>query len=238
MKTYQSVQEEIEYGLWCESLDLLQSNQLNEFSFSIPSSLKRYYDFAKEIVEKIGMNIKDMITILKDSRVFKFFKMIKFSFSKLFDFIKKGYKAYVDLHKALGQFMANTKVAKWTTEKIAELDQFLQNHPKTKRMAGFAVGALLVYIWTQLISFVGDIDFDFSQESLFNALLGKFTLTDIFGGESGVKLLTFVITGNFTSFPWPGSTSVLFIGSIIYTLVKLYQIRGVTVPNPNTLPKS
>lgn len=238
MKTFQQFNETYEYELWCESLDLLSNNQLNEFKFSIPSKLRKYYDFAKDIVEKIGMNIKDMMVILKDSRVFKFFKTIKFSFKKLFDFIKKGYKAYVDLHKALGEYLANTKVAKWTTEKIAELDAFLQKHPKTKRMAGFAVGALLVYIWTQLISFVGDIDFDFSQEALFDALLGKFTLMDIFGGESGVKLLTFVITGNFTSFPWPGSTSVLFIGSIIYTLVKLYQIRGVEVPNPKTLPRS
>ena len=64
----------------------------------------------------------------------------------LFSLIKKGFKAYKEVIKAIGEYVASTKVGKWTEQKLKDLDAFLAKHPKTKRIAGMAVAGILIYI--------------------------------------------------------------------------------------------
>ena len=60
-----------------------------------------------------------------DKLVFKFFAKIKFSMSYLFKLVKKGFKAYKEIIKAIGEYVASIKVGKWTEEKLKQLDDFL-----------------------------------------------------------------------------------------------------------------
>lgn len=224
MKSFSYYSQDRDYETYLEAVNLHEDDTLNEFLSAITGKLKKYYDFIKDLAEKAKIGVKDIAELLKNKGVFEFFKKIGFSIKRLFDLVKNGFKYYRDLQKAIAEYIAETKVAKWTAEKIKDLDEFLKRHPKTKRLVGVAVGAILLYIWLNM-SFTGDFDYDFDQSTLISALMGNFSLTDIFTGPEGIKLLTLFITGSFLSFPWPGPQTALFIVSLIYGLAKTFNVR-------------
>lgn len=224
MKSFSYYSQDRDYETYLEAVNLHVDDTLNEFLSAITGKLKKYYDFIKDLAEKAKIGVKDIAELLKNKGVFEFFKKIGFSIKRLFDLVKNGFKYYRDLQKAIAEYIAETKVAKWTAEKIKDLDEFLKRHPKTKRLVGVAVGAILLYIWLNM-SFTGDFDYDFDQSTLISALMGNFSLTDIFTGPDGIKLLTLFITGSFLSFPWPGPQTALFIVSLIYGLAKTFNVR-------------
>lgn len=192
---------------------------LNEFA--IPGRLKKIWEFIKGLAERISIKIIDLVKLFLDKVVFKFFAKIKFSFKYLFDLVKKGFKYYKDVIKAIGDYLAKTRVGKWTEEKLKALDKFLATHPKTKRIAGVAVAALLIYIWLNM-TFTGDADFDFDMTDMITALGGSFTLSTLFAGASGMALLMLFATGALgLSFPWPGPQHFQFIGAVVYGSAKL-----------------
>lgn len=228
MKTFHSFIEEQEYQTYLKAIYLHENNQIiNESLSDVAGSLRRYYDFIKELAEVTKLGIKQIANFLKEKVVFRFFKAIKFSISRLFNLAKDGFKYYKDLQSAIAQYISQTKVVQWTEQKVKELDAFLQTHPKIKRLAGIAVAALLIYIWLNM-SFTGDLDYDFDQVAIFSALTGSYTLTELFSGENGVKLIMLFVTGKFlgVGFPWPGPSSILFVGSLLYGLAKFAKSRG------------
>lgn len=125
--------------------------------------------------------MKDLVKLFLNKVVFKFFAKIKFSMKYLFDLVKRGFKAYKQIIKAIGEYIANTKVGRWTEDKLKDLDAFLAKHPKTKRIAGLAVAGILIYIWLNM-TFTGNADYDFDMGDMILALGGGFTLSTLFAG--------------------------------------------------------
>ena len=143
------------------------------------------------------------------------------SMAKLFSIVKAGFKAYKQVIKAIGEYMASTKVGRWTEDKLKDLDAFLAKHPKTKRIAGLAVAGILIYIWLNM-TFTGNADYDFDMGDMIMALGGGFTLSTIFAGPDGMALLTLFATGVIgLSFPWPGPQHIQFVGAVLYGSAKL-----------------
>ena len=178
-------------------------------------------DFFKEVAGAIGASLSDVVEFFKDSRVLRFFSKIGWSFKKLYDILKRGYRAYKDLIDAVSEYVAKTKVGKWTTEELKKLDEWLKKHPKTRRLAGAGLAALVVYLWFYM-SFTGDFSWDFDMTDVFGSLDGSVGWTDVFGGAQGMKFLLALATGVTLnlSFPWPGPTTVHFVGSVILSLGK------------------
>ena len=194
-------------------------SMLNELG--IPKRLKKIWGFIKELAEKVSFKLVDLVKLFMDKVVFKFFAKIKFSMEWLFKLVKKGFKAYKDVIKAIGDYIASTKVGKWTEEKLKDLDAFLAKHPKTKRIAGMAVAGILIYIWLNM-TFTGNADYDFDMTDMILALGGGFTLSTLFAGPEGMALLTLFATGMIgLSFPWPGPQHFQFIGAVLYGSAKL-----------------
>lgn len=192
---------------------------LNELA--IPGKLKKIWSFLKELKDIVKVKIMDLAKLFMNKLVFKFFAKIKFSMKYLFDLVKKGFKAYKEVIKAIGEYIASTKVGRWTEEKLKSLDAFLTKHPKTKRIAGMAVAGILIYIWLNM-TFTGNADYDFDMGDMILALGGGFTLSTIFAGPEGMALLTLFATGVIgLSFPWPGPQHIQFIGAILYGSAKL-----------------
>ena len=187
----------------------------------IPSKLKSIWTFIKDLKEKASVKLVDLVKLFLDKVVFKFFAKIKFSISYLFKLVKKGFKAYKDIIKAIGEYVASTKVGKWTEDKLKALDDFLAKHPRTKRIAGIVVAGLLIYIWLNM-TFTGNADYDFDMTDMISALGGGFTLSTLFAGPEGMALLMLFATGVMgLSFPWPGPQSIQFIGAVLYGSAKL-----------------
>lgn len=189
--------------------------------FVIPSRLKKIWSFLLELKDIVKVKIMDLVKLFLNKVVFKFFAKIKFSMNYLFKLVKKGFKAYKDVIKAIGEYIASTKVGKWTEDKLKDLDAFLAKHPKTKRIAGMAVAGILIYIWLNM-TFTGNADYDFDMTDMILALGGGFTLSSLFAGPEGMALLTLFATGMIgLSFPWPGPQHFQFIGAVLYGSAKL-----------------
>jgi len=199
----------------------LDSEETILSEFAIPGKLKKIWKFLMELKDIIKVKVVDLVKLFLDKTVFKFFAKIKFSLDWLFKLVKKGFKAYKDVIKAIGEYIANTKVGKWTEEKLKDLDAFLAKHPKTKRIAGMAVAGILIYIWLNM-TFTGNADYDFDMTDMILALGGGFTLSSLFAGPEGMALLTLFATGMIgLSFPWPGPQHFQFIGAVVYGSAKL-----------------
>ena len=214
---------EIQYEEFC---NFVYENKLNEDTivlkeFAIPGKLKKVWSFIVKLKDIIKVKMVDMVKLFLNKLVFKFFAKIKFSLDYLFKLVKKGFKAYKEVIKAIGEYISSTKVGRWTEDKLKDLDAFLAKHPKTKRIAGLAVAGILIYIWLNM-TFTGNADYDFDMGDMIMALGGGFTLSTLFAGPEGMALLTLFATGVLgLSFPWPGPQHVQFIGAILYGSAKL-----------------
>tara|TARA_B100001093_G_C26831451_1_gene1016312 strand:+ start:412 stop:1245 length:834 start_codon:yes stop_codon:yes gene_type:complete len=214
---------ELQYKEFCNFVNENKLDSENSIlkEFVIPSRLKKIWSFLTELKDLVKVKLTDMVKLFMNKLVFKFFAKIKFSMKYLFGLVKKGFKAYKEVIKAIGEYVASTKVGKWTEEKLKDLDAFLAKHPKTKRMAGFAVAGILIYIWLNM-TFTGNADYDFDMADMLLALAGGFTLSTLFAGPDGMALLMLFATGVIgLSFPWPGPQSFQFVGAVLYGSAKL-----------------
>lgn len=220
MKTFSLyLQEEWEYQQFVKWAD----GELDEAI--IPPGLKRKFQFITDLAAKLKTNVKKLIQLFKNKNVFTFFQKINWDWNKLYKILRLGYEGHKKIIGAVGEFLHNTPVGKWTEEKLRELDKFLQNHPKLKRLTGVAVAAILAYIWFNM-TFTGNPLYDFGMDDLIDAIAGNFTLSSIFAGPDGMKLLTLFATGVLgLSFPWPGPAKVQFAFAIIQTLARKVGIK-------------
>jgi len=219
-KEYLIQEEYNEFINFVQTIDNQELNLITEMDLSnLSNSLKQKIDFIKEMTSKTEYKLSELIDLFKDKKVFKFMKSISWSFKKLWKILKQGYKAYTLLISVITEFLAENKVIKWTDKQLVKLDDYLSNHPKLKRMSGIIIGALLAYIWFN-VSFTGVTDIDFNMTDLISAIHGDFSLTDIFSGSNGITIILLLTGGHFAlGFPWPGSSSMQFITSIIGSLI-------------------
>jgi hypothetical protein len=227
MKSYieynqDSLQEEADYY---SALQIIESGDaLNEGILDrLTSGVKSKLDFIKSIASYAQMKLEDVVALFKDSRVFKFFNVIRFNLSNLWKLVKTGLDAYTKIQRAIAEYIAKTKVGKWTTEALDGLDKFLQAHPIVGRIGGVAVAGMLLYIWMNM-SFTGDFNYDFDFADILAALGGKYSLATLFGGVDGTRMLLLFATGMIgLTFPWPGPTHAKFVVALINGLRKLVK---------------
>lgn len=195
---------------------------VNEFMIPFMNKIKEGWEFIKNLAKIVGFGLIDIAKIFLNKVVFNIFKFIGFSFTKLFSLMKDAYKTFTNFRDSLAKYLSKFPLVTKATELAGWLDGFLSNYPFLKKLAGVGIAGLLLYIWFNAISFTGDPEFDFNLQDLYNALIGKAGFVDIFGGENGIKMLTFIITNKQfgLSFAWPGSSSVQFIAAILYTLFR------------------
>jgi hypothetical protein len=220
--TAESIQSESDYYA---ALSVIESGHaLNEGILdTLTAGIKSKLDFIKSVAQYGAMKLEDVVSLFKDSRVFKFFNAIRFNLNKLWSYIKVGFNAYVDIQKVIAEYVAQTKIVKWTTAALHSLDDFLQNHPKVKRIGGFAVAGMLIYIWLNM-SFTGDANFDFDFSDILRAAGGTYSLSSLFGGTDGTRMLLLFAAGMIgLTFPWPGPTHVKLIVALVNGLRKLIK---------------
>ncbi len=89
-----------------------------------------------------------------------------------------------------------------------KIDQFLDEHPKIKKMGGPLVVGALYYQW-QTMSFSGNFDDDFDVAPMAKALAGDYKVENLVATAAGAKALTQFAIGLTTGlgFPWTGAAS-------------------------------
>jgi len=203
-------------------IESILNDSVNE---GLIDKFKKQIDFIKGIAIKAQLSFKSVLGMFKNRDIVKFFKSIEWSLKKLFDIVKEGFKAYRKVSDAIFGYAADNKIVKWTDSKLHQLDEFLQTHPKLKRLGGLAVGGILVFIWLNM-SFTGDYKYDFNFDDVVEAVLGNFSLATIFSGQEELKLLTLFATGMLfgLSFPWVGHTAIQFVGGLLTALNDKFKV--------------
>jgi hypothetical protein len=215
---------DIEYKLYVEYAEKTEWGiRIDEFS--VPSFLSKSVNFIKDLSSKLSLKLTDVMKLFANKSVFQFFQKIKWNLDYLFKIVKDGHRAYTQVISAISEYVAKTKVGKWTEDKLKDLDKWLQNHPKLKRIGGIVVAGLLIYIWFNM-TFIGDAKYDFNLTDAYAALSGKFSLANLFAGTSGTQLLLLFATGVIgISFPWPGPASVKFLYAMIKSLADWAKLK-------------
>jgi hypothetical protein len=81
-----------------------------------------------------------------------------------------------------------------------------------------------VFIWFNE-AFIGDPEYDFDVSEIVDAIAGRFSFADIFGGPDGATRLITLTVGTAVSFPWPGPSSAYFVASIVVMLAHKLKTR-------------
>lgn len=184
-------------------------------------------EFVNEIAEAVGASVGSVVELLKNSQVVKLFYKLRWSFDILSDLLKKGYQEYKELRKMVKDFAIEIGVrgVRWPTEQLHKLDNMIQSHPRAMRISGVALGALMLFIWFNQ-AFIGDSDYDFDISEVTDALSGRYSLADMFGGRDGVIMLTTLVLGvGGLSYPWPGAVGAQFVAAVVATLAKKTGMR-------------
>ena len=137
MQTYSQyinfrTQEKYDYY---EAIKILEKNDCyltDNFLSNLSSGIKSKINFIKSIADISKNKVEDIISIFKNTKAFAFFSKIKFNLNVLWKYVKIGFKTYTDIQKIIADYIAKTKIVKWTEKALRDLDQFLQNHPKVK----------------------------------------------------------------------------------------------------------
>lgn len=213
---YINEQEYQEFLYFCE---LVEKEQINE-ALALGSYFGKMWEVIQSIVSTIGIKVNEILSFLKNKVVFNIFKSVNFSLTKLYELIRQGYEEFTGFRDSLAKYIAKHPLVQNVDGYAKWLDDFLKQYPILKKMSGAILAYMLFYIWMNSISFTGDPEFDFNIGDMWDALLGKKGFYDIFGGENGVKMLTFILTNKLggLTFPWPGATSVQFVFALFYTI--------------------
>lgn len=208
------------YCDWTTRRDFSILDDIKDIFKNIPKKLSKVKDCIQDLAKNSKVKINEWIELLKNSTIFNLFEKFYFNIKKVYNFIFENYTKYVKIIiDSISEYLAETKVGKWTTSELKKLDKWLSKHPKIKKISGVAVAALLIYINLN-VTYTGDFNFDFDMSDIANALTGDYNLATIFGGASGFSfLLMFVTNSAGISFPW--NTTAKFIGILGKTLIEM-----------------
>lgn len=222
-----------EYDEYLQAIGILEKSLLNEGILDdIKGALKKKIDFIKAVVKASKYSLKEMLVLFRNTKVFAFFKKIGFSIAKLIALIKKGFQTFKKLEEIMVVYIRANGGVKWVEKNLEKLDEYLQSHPVIKKFAGVAVAGLLIYVWTQM-SYSIDIEWSLSWEDIIRAVGGKFSIAELFAGEGGILMLTYLVVGLVTGgLPYPGTQTIQILSGVLYGIYKIVKPKGIKLSIP------
>lgn len=219
-ESYQALIENAFYqeDLLEESLLQLAKDQLGHLKKAF-SDIKKYF---LDLSEKFGVALKDLISGLKSLNMFSILKFFGFSVSKLIKVLLDASSLWRRGLMKVFEEIAKTRLMEKVNQGLVKIDDVLARYPILKKLTGPLVAGVLVYIWLNM-TFIGDLDYDFNFSDVVGALGGSFSLESIFGGSSGLMLMTLFATGGYISAPWLGSTAGNLTLALLYTSLRSIQ---------------
>ena len=188
-----NLNEEVEFLLEVDGMLLEEGVKFNNF-------LKDWAKKGKQPLDKVRKT-------MMNKNAFSIAKLNDFSVDKVLDGAKKGFKQYQKIINYVPDKIADklhqTKFGKAKEKHLGKLDDYLQKHPKLKRVMGVGAAAGITYAWTKM-SFIGDPEYDLDLSGAASAAaVGDYTMTDLFSGEMGTKFLVLTAVGAATGLTAP-----------------------------------
>lgn len=226
---------EYTYQEYCDNLDFfLNEDNLQESILSdikgikgkIGGIIQLVKNTATDLITDTKLSLKDIIKSLKDRDIFSILKRFGFSIKKIAKAIVKAQKfisssiekVFIELHK--------TNVFKKIRAGTVTIDEVLKKYPILKKLSGPIVAGILMYIWLNM-TFLGDFDYDMDIGAMYDALVGNFSIEELFGTPQGSMLIALLATGMLSggalSVAWLGSTTSNLASAIVYASLKKYK---------------
>lgn len=186
----------IPYEVYCAAIDTLDQNV--QVAFKIPGPLGHLIEHLKELVHDLVSGLKigfmDIIAALKQRDVFALLKGIGFNLKVI---VKAMVKLAHSGPKMLVRTLQDLEKAGWL-EKLksgaATVDDMLHAHPILTKVGGVVIGALLIWLWMNA-TFTGSPITDLDMTDIVQALLGHYSVADIFASPSGLVMLAVSFSG-------------------------------------------
>jgi hypothetical protein len=219
----------VTYEIYCDVLNTFIPDTLTEGFFDnirhakLSRELFKVFTDLRNNMENIAkeskMNFADLVQAFKSRDVFAILKSFGFSIGLMFQSILAFTGAvrgglleiFRDMHRR-GVFQQLRKGA-------IKIDEVMKRYPKLTRVTGIIIAGLLLYMWLNM-TFIGDLDYDFNFSDIHAALLGTFSIANLFASPEGLMLITLFGTGAALgiSFPWLGKSLYNFVVALIYTV--------------------
>lgn len=205
-----------------------------ELAFSVPPSLAKFLgqvkDFVTSIKNNLGVAALDVVRALSTSDVFKFLKAVGFNLAKVFTAIQK----LAGLVKQ-GLIHAFERAEKegWLNklkQGTAAVDDFLEEYPIIKKLAGPLLGALLLYALMNG-AFMGNVDHDLDVSMAIAAFAGNYSVEAMLATPDGLATLTVAVFGLLTGI------SVTYCANTLYTTFLALVYTGAKKANLHELAK-
>lgn len=232
----------VSYDIYCDALDKVLINKLDEGVFDsiknlkiTGSLIKVFKELKSSIVDlskQFDIGLKDIVVAFKQRDVFGLLKAVGFKFKLLFKSLGALSKAVRGGLFSIFTALAETGVMKKIRSGAMKIDDVLNQYPKLKKIGGIVIAGLLLYIWLNM-TFIGDMDYDFNFSDISAALSGSFSLADLFTSPSGLMLITLFGTGSALglSVPWLGKSLYNFTMAVVYTGFIKGKGKGITLSN-------
>ena len=210
-------------GFWGSLKD--KTKAAVDYVKALPGKLVGFFKEVKAIFEELATRFKadisDMIEAIKQRDVFGAIKAFGFSLGKI---VKAVHEALSILRKGLMNVfeeIANSGVVQKLRSGAIKVDEFFDQHPILKKVGGVALAGLLLFIWLHS-TLLGDVG-DFDMGVIGAALVGSFSITDLFTTPSGIAMLALFVTGmtGLSGIAWFGTATNIVIGLVYTGLVKL-----------------
>lgn len=216
--------EDVNYSVYCQVLDqmCLPVGQVVAFDFSLPTGLLRAFGDLKQLLTDIANDFKvgfnEVVKAFKQRDVFALLKGVGFNVKALWKAIHE-FTALVPK----GLFTVFDKLVKsgaleGLKKGTMKIDAILHAHPLLTKLAGVALGGLLLWIWMSM-AFTGNPQFDFDVSVIISAFKGQFDLTDLFLSPDGLTMLTLLGAGLFTGLgvAWLASNIANLLIAFVFT---------------------
>jgi hypothetical protein len=174
--------------IWKKITDLGLFKHVNELFGHVKSMIFK-------IAAEIGTDIKEIVEVFRTKPMLAFLKAIKFSIVTILKPIKEFAKLYKDGIMKVFEKLHETKALQKLHSGAMKLDDFLDQYPIIKRLAGPAVAGLLVWMWLSG-SFTGHPDLDIDLSTAIQAALhGQWSAAELFTSKQGLVALGLLFAG-------------------------------------------
>jgi hypothetical protein len=221
----QMIQEELlnrEYREFFHAINRYGIHNLNRRldEGRIMDTIKSKMGFIKEVGELLKMDIKDIIEILKNKNVFRFFSEIKWSIKYFNDMMKKGFKMFSevssDVKEYISQYRAKHPMIK-DDAILRKAHEYIKNHPvpikaSSKHLKYFLIAVAVVAVATGGIAMADSV-------AVANSALSNMEITASVSQE--------IINTDVSN----SSFNILFIGAAMNILFFIYIWYDLSLSN-------
>lgn len=223
--------DSVTFEQYCSALACIDPKTQHAFSVTLPGPLMKWANEAKQWFEQIAsearMGLSDLLVLFRNRKLFDLLRGVKFDVQKIW----KAITAFTKLIPAgiikVMRVIAQSDTVQKLQSGAMKIDEVLNRYPILRRVAGFALAGLLLYMWMNM-SFVGDFESDFDMSNIVDAMRGSYSLGDLFLSDQGLANLALFAVGTFTgiSFIWLGSSVINILIAICYTSARQLNKNG------------